>query len=427
MKTFLSHYPATNLAVCNNNYALKCEKKVELNCIIYVQDPTHFTVNIRLFEEHVANNFELVIEDEKCSQTEKITFTGYSYCETFETKLHLTNLTYENSQLIPKKIHLTSQDLSCKDSMKYNQIMTLRDTNPEYDLYLYDDMRVREFIREHFPYVVLLAYDLLVPGSFQADLFRYCCMYVQGGVYIDDKYLMRTPLRNIILPKDGFIVTAMCERTNNSDPNLAPHCFESAFFMCEAKDIRLLNLINRCVYNITNAQQEFLNDIDNLDHQGDKNILHLTGPTVFTEILSSISSSSNLVCRFKHYHLSKKEENVKNLHNSVISDYEGNLISNISDQYRTLSVHYSELWKKKELFYQPPIYLGKYLIFVYPYQNEDKFNFIYDVENNKLGILRIDKKEGWGLNLRLKIIIEDKVFHLVVGSSSEYSKFISLV
>ena len=31
----------------------------------------------------------------------------------------------------------------------------------------------------------LKAYDMLVPKAYQADLFRYICLYIKGGVYLD--------------------------------------------------------------------------------------------------------------------------------------------------------------------------------------------------------------------------------------------------
>ena len=44
------------------------------------------------------------------------------------------------------------------------------------------------FIKSHFSKRVLYAYDKLIPGAFKADLWRYCIIYINGGIYIDIKY-----------------------------------------------------------------------------------------------------------------------------------------------------------------------------------------------------------------------------------------------
>ena len=54
--------------------------------------------------------------------------------------------------------------------------------------YLFNDADCREFIAREYPPDVLMAYDLLIPTAFKADLWRYCVLYKYGGVYLDVKY-----------------------------------------------------------------------------------------------------------------------------------------------------------------------------------------------------------------------------------------------
>jgi hypothetical protein len=54
--------------------------------------------------------------------------------------------------------------------------------------YLFNDNACREFLSDTFPTEIVYAYDLLIPTAFKADLWRYCILYMFGGVYMDIKY-----------------------------------------------------------------------------------------------------------------------------------------------------------------------------------------------------------------------------------------------
>ena len=64
----------------------------------------------------------------------------------------------------------------------------MRDQNPEFEFELCDDQECRDFLVKYFDSKVVEAYDRLVPGAFKADLWRYCVLYIHGGVYMDIKY-----------------------------------------------------------------------------------------------------------------------------------------------------------------------------------------------------------------------------------------------
>jgi len=58
---------------------------------------------------------------------------------------------------------------------------------PNYELRLYDDTECSMFIKRHFSPDVSYAFDNLKMGAHRADLFRYCVLYITGGIYIDIK------------------------------------------------------------------------------------------------------------------------------------------------------------------------------------------------------------------------------------------------
>jgi hypothetical protein len=63
----------------------------------------------------------------------------------------------------------------------------LQKQNPQFEYYLFDDADCLEFIQIHFDEEVADAFERLVPGAYKADLWRYCVLYVHGGIYLDMK------------------------------------------------------------------------------------------------------------------------------------------------------------------------------------------------------------------------------------------------
>jgi len=93
----------------------------------------------------------------------------------------------EDYRAVPLIIYQTwaTKDLPPKMAQCVNK---LKADNPEFDHYLYDDADCREYIKTEFEPDVLEAYDLLVPGAYKADLWRYCILYKTGGIYLDIKF-----------------------------------------------------------------------------------------------------------------------------------------------------------------------------------------------------------------------------------------------
>ena len=67
-------------------------------------------------------------------------------------------------------------------------VQRLQKQNPEFNYFFYDDEACVEFIQKHFPPEVLDAFHRLIPGAYKADLWRYCILYIRGGIYLDIKF-----------------------------------------------------------------------------------------------------------------------------------------------------------------------------------------------------------------------------------------------
>eukprot|EP00546_Thalassionema_frauenfeldii_P001299 CAMPEP_0178935728 /NCGR_PEP_ID=MMETSP0786-20121207/24721_1 /TAXON_ID=186022 /ORGANISM="Thalassionema frauenfeldii, Strain CCMP 1798" /LENGTH=272 /DNA_ID=CAMNT_0020613937 /DNA_START=336 /DNA_END=1154 /DNA_ORIENTATION=- len=71
----------------------------------------------------------------------------------------------------------------------------------------YDDDTAARFLQNHFPPAVYEAYDAILPGAFKADLFRYCVLFIKGGIYADMDVLLEASNLDQVLEADvGFLV-----------------------------------------------------------------------------------------------------------------------------------------------------------------------------------------------------------------------------
>ena len=105
---------------------------------------------------------------------------------------------------IPKKIYQSwkTKDLIPKMSQLVGETKKL---NPEYEYELYDNKDCADFIFKHFGQNYLNAFDVLIPGAFKCDFWRYCILYIQGGVYMDIDMVPLVPFREIISENDEFV------------------------------------------------------------------------------------------------------------------------------------------------------------------------------------------------------------------------------
>ncbi|KAL1515583.1 hypothetical protein AB1Y20_002203 [Prymnesium parvum] len=92
-------------------------------------------------------------------------------------------------------------------------LRTLAQLNPGYSVHYFSDRAARHFLDENFAHApqILRAYDALIPGAFRADLFRYCLLWLRGGVYGDLKQRYLVPLDAIVDRRKDELVTVRDE------------------------------------------------------------------------------------------------------------------------------------------------------------------------------------------------------------------------
>ena len=83
---------------------------------------------------------------------------------------------------------------------------------PEYERRFYDDTDIAAFLAQHFTPEVGAAFRTLKSGAHKADLFRYCVLYIEGGVYMDIKTQLVRSLQDLF--PEGHISTVIAVLPN---------------------------------------------------------------------------------------------------------------------------------------------------------------------------------------------------------------------
>lgn len=123
----------------------------------------------------------------------------------------------------------------------------------------------RTFLCEHFDRRVVTAYDKLIPNSYRADLFRFCAVYVLGGIYVDFSTAFVVPIESLVDVDNDELVLCQDFEYNNKK-----HMY-TAFFAARPRH----ELMKMCVDAIVSNVHVSFKGV---------NALHPTGPLVFQEV-----------------------------------------------------------------------------------------------------------------------------------------------
>jgi len=194
-------------------------------------------------------------------------------------------------------------------------------SNPGFNYQLFDDNDCRNFIKDNFDENVLNAFDSLIPGAYKADLWRYCILYKNGGVYLDIKYA----------PFNGFRFISLMEKEHwvlDMDKN----GIYNALIVCKPNNEILLKAINKIVANVKNK------------FYGDSN-LEPTGPLMLANFFTR-SDKNN----FDMYH-----DFYKSCINRFIF-FNGYVIFKSYNEYlneqknNEKNSHYTQLWGSRNIY-----------------------------------------------------------------------------
>ena len=238
---------------CDNNNKIKCLKKLS---------NTHYIIHAH------GNNNSPVIDN--IPNVIELTYINKKYFKTTpelnKTTLPVLNLDYPND-LKYKDINLNLYPFVNKQKIPYNLFQTwstkniskdlqkIIDTwkyfNPEYTYYLYDDNECKEFIKNNFDEKVYNVYCKIIPGAFKADLWRYCVLYIHGGVYVDIDTVCFEKI-NMFLNSSEASIEFMTPVDLNITPSEGTHNLFNCFIASVPKHEILKHCIDYIVHNVEN-------------------------------------------------------------------------------------------------------------------------------------------------------------------------------
>ena len=234
---------------------------------------------------------------------------------------NLRKITTSLKEEIPCNIFQTWQDKKLPPLM-YLAIKSIKNNNPRFRHYLFDDNECREFIKNNFDSEVLNAYNKLIPGAYKADLWRYCILYKMGGIYLDIKY---TPIKNFkffnLLDREYFVL-------DNGGGGIY-----NALMVCKPGNEILLKAINKIVENVKHR------------YYG-SNYLEPTGPNLLIKYFSEQEKNSLIL---KHKLVGPVDSDKLITYNNIpiLGCYRGYLKER--DLY-SKKQHYAELWKNRTIY-----------------------------------------------------------------------------
>lgn len=250
-------------------------------------------------------------------------------------KNHIIKKTYTpplfNSNIfIPKKLFQTwhSKNMPPKmiENVKKNQT-----NNPELEYFLYDDNDCYDFIKNHFNDDVANAYNKIIPGGYKADLWRYCVMYIHGGVYLDIKYQCVDGFKLIdIMDKERFVF----ERPNFWKPNC--YGIYNAFIIAKPNNPIFLECIKHIVKNTQNNYYGY-------------NELYPTGPGLLGELyFVNIKNNYRKIYDFDlFYNIENNTDIIIHNNSTILKSY----TEYREEQSKTQkNEHYRKMWREGNIY-----------------------------------------------------------------------------
>lgn len=198
----------------------------------------------------------------------------------------------KNGYNIPNVIHQTFYNnvlpLEIENTIKHNKIVC------KYCKFIfYDDNDCELLIKTHFNDEIYNTYKKINPsyGAMRADFFRYCVLYLYGGIYLDIKSKINYPLFKLIDKKDICILDI--PRTTLEPWRTDSPTYEQWLLIFAPKHPYLLSVINQ-IYKYIN-ECYIPESINNIPLSTKGKILHITGPDSFTKAINVFIKNNNKI------------------------------------------------------------------------------------------------------------------------------------
>ena len=202
-------------------------------------------------------------------------------------------------------------------------IQRIKRENPEFSYCLSGDAECREFIKTNYDVDIVTAFDRLIPGAYKADLWRYCVLYKEGGIYLDIKYKPMNGFRLITLTEKEHLVL---DRDNNDIYN--------ALMVCRPGNALLWRAIQRIVKNV---ESNFYG-ISALDP---------TGPGLLAKLMTMDERRTTLDMKHRVFFDDFNYRTILYKNHMIFHNYEGYLEEHDNNKK---VMYYGDLWKRRQIY-----------------------------------------------------------------------------
>ncbi len=230
----------------------------------------------------------------------------------------------EYNSIIPLNLYTCWHSKDLPPLMQKNYEL-LKKQNPEFRHNLYDENDCRQFIKDNFDEDILKAYNSLIPCSYKSDLWRFCVLYINGGIYYDIKFSCENNFKFIALTEQEHFIKDMQD-----------NCVLTGLLVTLPKNQILLNCINQIILNVKNR---FYGE----------NPLYPTGPGLLGRYFTN-EERSNM-------NMYLESSIVENKLNEYYIVYNNTIILKYYNDYRAeqktfqKNKHYHDLWHDKNIYF----------------------------------------------------------------------------
>ncbi|MEI7251196.1 glycosyltransferase family 32 protein [Pectobacterium versatile] len=277
---------------------------------------------------------------------------------------------------VPKKIHqIYTKGVHNLPEEILESIEKLKEINPGWEYYFYDETHIIEYIDKHYGKEMLSIYSSIDPkyGAARADLFRYLLIYIEGGVYLDIKSSCSIPFDEAIKENCEILLCSWDNKECGCDRNMGLH---KALDFLTCGEYQQWNIISvpKSPY-IKSAIDEVVHRLKRykpwIYGVGMKGVLNTTGPVPFSVGIEKINKTEFF------YH----EKNHRNIGLTYRNVTEDTLRQLNRSHYSKLKDSIVILEGKDKLYYR------LWLFFIYSLQRLKK-----NIINESKGVIRKIKR-----------------------------------
>lgn len=192
--------------------------------------------------------------------------------------------------MIPKKIYFTWKTKNL-DGNRLIWFNSWRKLNPDYELIIMDDNDIDNYIQNNFP-VIYDIFRLIPIGAMRADIWRYCIIYKEGGMYTDIDTECFVPINQWNISNEYEMIISS---GSEGDMNFCQFTFASI----------PNHPVFKCIIDLCFERLKSLNNINNIRPD---DLFYCTGPTVFTDG----------ICKYYELDIKNKSNRIKYIYNNKL-------------------------------------------------------------------------------------------------------------